>query len=626
MSLKDDEIRIIHLLPGRYEDPVQCTSHIARLSSQPKYQAVSYRWDNGQGKVAICLDGVQRGVARTVYQLLRRLRPPDRELPLWVDQLCIDQEDNHEKISQIRIMGQIYKQCSLCYVWLREVRPGIPLEDARSAFEMLSYPYDQQDGEAVQSPYAWLESTEALRGALRALQSICPNRHEWWQRAWMAQEVVLPSCIQFVWGPLRLGWGQLERASHHFCNQSLHWPRVYERLRPMDCLLLAQFVNWISWLDGSRFRTHAPTQQRFQSSKVPLVFRHRKALDPRDRAFAMLGMIQQFGELRYATRVNYNNTVAEVYSAFTMDLIRRDGLCSWATEVRADPPGVTKDIPSWAIDLPNRPKHWAADGFCRLWTYVAFDACAGRQLNLAAFSAEADRSLGVCKSQGHSLFRTIALTGLKVDVVKIISEERYLFENKRPCPQRISRMVRAWMDLVRGYRLQINQKRAPDELVHEEDLKKEFCRFLMSDAIRDNYQRVIRGFDDEGDDMQKVAQLIDDGVWYEQWQEMKCLRSHICSQTFFITRRGLMGLASLDTAPGDEVWVFDGGNVPFMMRPKNGTDDGNYTFGSWCYTQGIMRGEVYDNVEGKTERDMPFVLQRMGKRKRRRRRRTIIIH
>jgi hypothetical protein len=39
---------------------------------------------------------------------------------LWIDQLCIDQENNDEKGPQIQLMGDIYRTACEVVIWLGE--------------------------------------------------------------------------------------------------------------------------------------------------------------------------------------------------------------------------------------------------------------------------------------------------------------------------------------------------------------------------------------------------------------------------------------------------------------------------------------------------------------------------
>lgn len=621
-ALQDDEIRILEILPGAIEDSLRCNFDVARLSSEPTYDAISYRWGDALDQTQICVDGRPISVTSTVSQILHRLRLSDQKRPVWIDQLCINQADQDEKISQIRLMGQIYSRCRLGVVWLNELHPDVPLKDAEAAFELLTYPHCDHA--------ALLESAEALHGALKALQTIGPDSHEWWKRAWTAQEAVLPPTLRLVWGPLELSWDRFEKASLAWKDPEGACRRLVEQMTMPEKSLIRAFFAWVPWIKDSRSPSRSAATRFFHSSRVSLRFRHRQAADARDRAFALLGMMPR-DELKYTLQVSYSNSAAEVYSAFTMDLILQDGLCAWATEVRADPPKATEDMPSWAVDLPHRPEHWAADGYFRVWNYLVYDACGGRQLDYDAFSREAD-SIEEEEAPGEQrragLFKTIALTGLEVDVVEIVSTNRYLFENRKPDASRIAKMVRTWMDVARSYRRKIDAERSGDQqiVVDDDELETDFCSLVMGDLFRDRNQ-IGRRFLSHND-KNKVSKFLDTGVWDESWQTMKCLRSQICSQAFFITRKGLIGLASLDTAPGDEVWVFDGGKVPFTMRRKDRSDDGNYTFGGYCYTQGIMRREIsiYEDLEAgriEDDGDLPSSVERIGPLSRRR---TIRIH
>jgi hypothetical protein len=66
------------------------------------------------------------------------------------------------------------------------------------------------------------------------------------------------------------------------------------------------------------------------------------------------------------------------------------------------------------------------------------------------------------------------------------------------------------------------------------------------------------------------------------------------NQTFFITRSGYIGIGPAQTRDGDQVWVFNGGNVPFVMR-KLETEKMEclqLTLTGDAYVHGIMDGEA----------------------------------
>lgn len=69
------------------------------------------------------------------------------------------------------------------------------------------------------------------------------------------------------------------------------------------------------------------------------------------------------------------------------------------------------------------------------------------------------------------------------------------------------------------------------------------------------------------------------------------------NQAFFITKSGYIGIGPLKTQPGDQVWVFHGGNVPFVMRRtgEEKRDCPQLRLVGDAYVQGIMDGEIMDD-------------------------------
>ena len=54
----------------------------------------------------------------SLYYALHHLRQPDQSRYLWIDAICINQEDLDERSQQVGLMRQIYSQASHVVVWL----------------------------------------------------------------------------------------------------------------------------------------------------------------------------------------------------------------------------------------------------------------------------------------------------------------------------------------------------------------------------------------------------------------------------------------------------------------------------------------------------------------------------
>jgi hypothetical protein len=58
------------------------------------------------------------GIIENLHAALVALRDADEDVTLWIDQICINQEDNAEKESQVGLMGRVYSSASQVIVWL----------------------------------------------------------------------------------------------------------------------------------------------------------------------------------------------------------------------------------------------------------------------------------------------------------------------------------------------------------------------------------------------------------------------------------------------------------------------------------------------------------------------------
>lgn len=67
------------------------------------------------------------------------------------------------------------------------------------------------------------------------------------------------------------------------------------------------------------------------------------------------------------------------------------------------------------------------------------------------------------------------------------------------------------------------------------------------------------------------------------------------NRVLFQTSRGYVGLGPLISKPGDIICILFGGNVPYVLRPK----DGYYQFVGECYIHDIMNGEAVTEWEAK---------------------------
>jgi len=113
-ALVSDEIRRLRL--ESEGDELRCELFYEKLGTRPSYVALSYSWGDEARRKRIVLNGKPFSVTTNLEEALRQMR--SRGIPvLWVDTLCIKQDDNDEKSRQVVRMFAIYQRADEVAVW-----------------------------------------------------------------------------------------------------------------------------------------------------------------------------------------------------------------------------------------------------------------------------------------------------------------------------------------------------------------------------------------------------------------------------------------------------------------------------------------------------------------------------
>lgn len=114
----DDQFRTIILEPGQYQDPIRCQLQVHQITSPPDYEALSYVWGDPVRSSPLILNGKKLQITKTLDLALRQLRLPQTARVLWIDQLCIAQDDVDERSQQVQLMKLVYSKAKRVLVWL----------------------------------------------------------------------------------------------------------------------------------------------------------------------------------------------------------------------------------------------------------------------------------------------------------------------------------------------------------------------------------------------------------------------------------------------------------------------------------------------------------------------------
>jgi len=106
-----DEIRLIVLQPcNKAETVIKCKILDVRINDHPRYEALSYMWGIDTDSRVIEIDGKELRTGHNLWLALTELRHPDEERTMWIDAICINQQDISERNHQVGLMSFIYSQ------------------------------------------------------------------------------------------------------------------------------------------------------------------------------------------------------------------------------------------------------------------------------------------------------------------------------------------------------------------------------------------------------------------------------------------------------------------------------------------------------------------------------------
>ncbi len=126
--LNAGDIRLLIVLSGSSGKPLRCRfRHVSLNSLQSPYEAISYHWgDTVFDHLIYHVDETTKTVStlhvtKNLYAAVCNLRGnDDKACAVWIDGVCINQDDVDERNGQVRLMGKINESAVCTHIWLGE--------------------------------------------------------------------------------------------------------------------------------------------------------------------------------------------------------------------------------------------------------------------------------------------------------------------------------------------------------------------------------------------------------------------------------------------------------------------------------------------------------------------------
>src|SRR5882757_4523195 len=133
------EIRIPQLSANRH-DAIQLILETVSLDDLDlNYTALSYTWGSEGCTEEISINGQCFRINQNLHSAIQQLRRRNQFSGMWIDAICINQQDRIEKSWQVAQMGDVYKNATEVIIWLGEAADNS--EDLFEVLDGIGRPY-----------------------------------------------------------------------------------------------------------------------------------------------------------------------------------------------------------------------------------------------------------------------------------------------------------------------------------------------------------------------------------------------------------------------------------------------------------------------------------------------------
>jgi hypothetical protein len=571
-----DSIRLLELTRQGPDNSIRGHLVQSRLDDTPRFAALSYVWGCASpNDPTLQVDGFELRVRQSLAHALDTILSDVATIMLWIDQICIDQENDLEREHQVKLMWRIFKHAQRVVCWLgpheedvdyafdllKTLVPNTPDSDAwKKAAEKLSragYFSDLSD---------LFDPTKAPFSVLAALV----NR-PWFSRLWIVQEVALASELEFRCGGTTIE-GRLFFAAFQTISSIIHDPPMPWLLKPFrHAVKLGQLRAQVA---AGRPCSYPHLAQAFSTWDCK---------KSHDRLNALFGLVFLDTPLCTWFQPSYSMTGPDLFMRFAKDYIKQSGNldvlhfagCGDAEKYSLSQAGVTfiiepsppaDDVPSWAPDwrVQSRP--------LVLLPYPGYDA----QAHFAATTSKADYCL-------NENCQTLRVRALLVDEI-VVCGPPYHASLCKDLQITDHEIFGIWYELAKSY-------------LNNDNFKYMFTSTLVMDARvtlaergalnvqREEIATIFRHWVKRSIAGTMPYCTEDSHDLSEGSARFGYVAEEVCrNRTFFVTKNGRLGLGSTHVSPGAYIYLLHGLGTPFVIH----TDLYRHRLRGKCYVHGLM--------------------------------------
>lgn len=557
-----------------------------RSSTLPSFVALSYVWGDLNDTLPICVSGNTVSATRNLHEVVQSLWDSKFDRLIWIDALCINQEDLLERASQVALMGDIYTRALYVLAFLSPLSDPFDL-----GMDYIAQSADNPDlhYEPSLSPHLSVRGLDARDEALRD-SIIALFATPWWTRVWTVQEFILAQEVRFQCGQRLMSCNILQQGIQNLASheKTCCWaerrpgdgyPRGYLDYPSKANSGLTLYTAALRMTNLISILNMDPSEAQDLLGVISL-FRTRHCSDARDRVFGLSGLRLQTSEVKDTLPADYTMSTATLYQSLAMMLIERSQSLDVLSHVLHGPSleKRTMGLPTWVPDWDG-----AMDSDYHLVYHQRMDRIGHFNASGGMKPYWKDRSSGF-----------ITTRGFQIGLIK---------ETAPGYPSTTSELggkslINAWRQLAG---LQVDPEDLASDAMRSGSRESVFLETLCGGIVVPPwdvdtamyvkvYQAWLTWFTHS-----KPASLSDEVK--EAARNFDFLVKNVSMGRQFITAEdGQFGFGSELAQKDDEVVVLPGGKLPYVLRRVSPSTDSRdaYEFIGDAFIYNLMAGE---NVE-----------------------------
>ena len=581
--------RLLMLHPGQGKEPL--VTHLINASLDVRWfawTALSYTWGEPKHRGNILCNQRQITITANLHSALRRLRLTDSTLLLWIDAVCINQDDNAEKAVQVSLMQRIYRQANLVIVDLGDADDDF--DDVVMIWKALvivsrNTPDSEQIHysryEALGLPHHFDPKWQAWRRFLE---------RPWFGRIWTMQEYALATKVNMMYGPERIEGSALPFLIAGLIRRNILPAVLYQDNSRLSDMRRPANIHCQTMVNLLAIRQDLELSQgRSLLWSLSNLSPQCDATDKRDMVYGLLGLATDTE--RSALEIDYFESTPTVYCRTALLLIHQGFEIELLHEAACCP--FLEGLPTWA---PN----WAGERVLRSLT-----RCNDNPRSSFAATSPARKQIKVSLDE-----RILHVRSICVDRIEAMTEP--LTGDGTSSEPFLARHMDVWQFCKNSETLLLDH--APDlRYGSAEHIAEAHWRTLVCDMKRDTSTQgyltrpAPSSFGDLYHAFMRIFEPASEGkssARPKTFPFFTAVELLAGGKRFCVTKDGYVGLIPLRARRGDVICVLLGATVPFVIRKKS---NGNFLLIGECYIHGLMDGEALDLVLDRDDMEEKFL-------------------